>query len=248
MYKADPDFEALTVQLSKEEKDRVLVLAENGTIEKIAIWNNTVILGYEYLGIYRDHGIKLRYVHPELKDRADAILYAVNSQLQRKGLSREQTAYLIGKRYFAEKQAKRWVEREDFVRGRGRHSSAEMAAEGLDIKPKTVETFAKFTEHVDALAKTLGQSVKDQILSGKSGFSRARIERMSYMSPEDQRKEWAIGGGKTEEMLATCSDAIAFAITAISHLERIRTDDPHRAEAFAKVINWIKTHGGQDEQ
>ncbi|OQB23959.1 MAG: hypothetical protein BWY11_01478 [Firmicutes bacterium ADurb.Bin182] len=38
------------------------------------------------------------------------------------------------------------------------------------------------------------------------------------------------------------AQAINFAMTAISHLERISDDDPTREEAFGMVENWIKEH------
>lgn len=38
------------------------------------------------------------------------------------------------------------------------------------------------------------------------------------------------------------SDALAYATMAITQLEKIRPDDPTKAEALDEVIQWIKTH------
>ena len=54
------------------------------------------------------------------------------------------------------------------------------------------------------------------------------------------------GSGRKPKGQATLSyqevtEALDFAIIAISQLERIRADDPKRFEAFDKVILWIET-------
>ncbi len=48
--------------------------------------------------------------------------------------------------------------------------------------------------------------------------------------------------GPKGEIIRRVTDALGFATIAISHLERIRPDDPKRVEALTEVADWIKAH------
>ena len=85
--------------------------------------------------------------------------------------------------------------------------------------------------HLELLknGKSKNQSESARIISNKSGESFQAIRHKIYKRPKDipQPEEKA-------------TEAMQFAVIAISQLERIRQDDPKRGDALNRVLNWIE--------
>ncbi len=256
----DQEFEDLCPRLTAEEYAKLeQSLIDDGCRDPITVWANhedTIIDGHNRYRICQINDIPFKTRAWKLETRGDVINWIITNQLGRRNLTEEQKAYLRGKRYRAEQGNQR-----DNLR-RGSESpkdqndpsgdTAERIAAELHVGSATVKRDAKFADAVDAVAEAAGPDAKAAILSGELGVSKSDVQKLAALPPKQQKA--AIKGGKeairaavagTEgrpELKAHATEAMQFAMMAISQLERIREDDPKREEALIRVVDWINDH------
>ena len=92
----------------------------------------------------------------------------------------------------------------------------------------------KLNEDAAPQDRVSDQALKQKVMRHEGVIGTKRTNNPEPKGGEEKKKaEW-------EECKAT--EAIEFAIMAISQLERIRDDDPQRLAAFERVTAWIQKH------
>lgn len=136
----------------------------------------------------------------------------------KEGLAQGKTPYNIGKDLSA------WVEK----------------LFETNIPARTIEQKARRVENATNVASAphpqnhseIPEKPQTQQIRGESG----KFEQGTAAGPGRPQKYTPI-----EPPLKPVSDALQFAVMAISQLERVRDDDPQKVRAFKKVSNWINS-------
>ena len=105
--KIDPEFEKVIPPLTKDEYHQLEenILDDGRIIMPIAVWGDIIVDGHNRYRIAREYGdIPFSTTQLTFANRHEAIAWICKNQLGRRNLSDEQKAYLLGKRYSAEKQ------------------------------------------------------------------------------------------------------------------------------------------------
>lgn len=105
--KIDPEFEKVIPPLTKDEYHQLEenILDEGRIMMPIAVWGDIIVDGHNRYRIAREYGdIPFSTTQLTFANRHEAIAWICKNQLGRRNLSDEQKAYLLGKRYSAEKQ------------------------------------------------------------------------------------------------------------------------------------------------
>lgn len=152
------------------------------------------------------HGIPFDTLDIDLPDRDAAITWIINNQLGRRNLTPEQASYLRGQRYNREKTA-----------GHGAKSgyqndnqkTHERLADEYKVGPATIVRDGQFAQAVDALGETLGEEVKQEILSRELDLTKKDVLALGQMEPEEQRQ--VVG-----RILTGVADNVTHAVQAIA--------------------------------
>jgi hypothetical protein len=215
-----------------------------------------IVDGHNRFRICTTHNIPFKTATLKLKARGDVVNWIITNQLGRRNLTDEQKSYLRGKRYRQEqktagapesnKNASKQHGQSDHVVSTSHRIGAE-----LGVAEATVRRDAKFADAVDAITKNCGEEAKVAALAGQLG-TKEDIKKLAALPPEKQKT--AVDGGKTAvkdavttrgsegrpQLTDVATEAMQFAIMAISQLERIRPGDPRRIEALVRVETWIQ--------
>jgi hypothetical protein len=173
LYTDDPEIQGLRAQCPLPEASLVWLRAdikERGCIDpiKYAVLDgrNTVIDGYNRIKICEEEKIKYSIQKLEFDSMQAAMNWFIDSQLARRNLTEMQKAFLIGKRYNAEKQA--W--------GGDRKTSGHYAhlatlndmAEEVKLNEKTIRRHADFAKGIDKLSRVVSPEFTKNVLSGQT--------------------------------------------------------------------------------
>lgn len=139
----------------------------------IVIWNNIIIDGHNRYSICREFNIKFSVSEKNFDDRFEVMNWIINNQLNRRSMTNEQRAYLIGKRYQEEKKEESRPKTKDnvvpLITIRPTDSKIEQKlAEKYKVSPNTVRKAEKFANAIDEVAnnasinpyKILGREIK----------------------------------------------------------------------------------------
>ena len=122
-----------------------------------------------------------------------------------------------------------------------RNASLATQKESDGIPAKTIQRW-----WADIKKETEAECLKNETPTTTTGNNEEKQEKPSRDEGGRFQEGAPPGPGRKPKNQATPSyqevtEALDFAIIAISQLERIRADDPKRFEAFDKVISWIET-------
>jgi len=139
----------------------------------IVIWNNIIIDGHNRYSICMEFNIKFSVSEKNFDDRFEVMNWIINNQLNRRSMTNEQRAYLIGKRYQEEKKEESRPKTKDnvvpLITIRPTDSKIEQKlAEKYKVSPNTVRKAEKFANAIDEVAnnasinpyKILGREIK----------------------------------------------------------------------------------------
>lgn len=184
----DAEFRTLIPALSKDERAQLeaSVLAE-GCRDALVVWQGILLDGHNRYEICTAHGIPFDTLDIDLPDRDAAITWIINNQLGRRNLTPEQASYLRGQRYNREK-------RQDGGHGDQKsgdqndtpNTAAKLANE-YKVSEPTIKRDGQFAQAVDALGETLGEEVKQEILSRDFNASKKEVQKLAREEPEVQR-------------------------------------------------------------
>ena len=139
----------------------------------IAVWGDIIVDGHNRYRIAREYGdIPFSTTQLTFANRHEAIAWICKNQLGRRNLSDEQKAYLLGKRYSAEKQIEK--QRDENGRftpgGQNDHpeeklKTSERIAKEIGKSEKHVRRAEQYAQALD-LADSICPGIKKDILSG----------------------------------------------------------------------------------
>ena len=167
---------ALTSEEFKQLEDNCLA---EGIREKIITWNGFIIDGHNRYEISQKWNLEFETESKHFKDEEDVKEWMILNQLGRRNVTKEQKAYLIGKRYENEKQRVGG----QVPKGGGKNfppvKTAEKLAEELGISDRQVKLNENFAQGVDKL----GDELKQVVLQGKANVNKADIQTIAKAEP-----------------------------------------------------------------
>lgn len=166
---------ALTAEEFKQLEDNCLA---EGIREKILTWNGIIIDGHNRYEIATKWNLDYETESKSFKDEYEVREWMLNNQLGRRNVTKEQKAYLIGKRYENEK-AKENFKGNQYTSGGGQNvpnqKTAEKIALEVGVSDKQVKRNEQFAKGVDKL----GDELKQQVLQGKAKINKADLQELS---------------------------------------------------------------------
>nr|MDO8119178.1 hypothetical protein [Candidatus Sigynarchaeota archaeon] len=178
----DPEFSSLIPPPGDDEiagLERSLL--EHGfdpALGAIITWKKTIVDGHNRYRLCEKHGIPFHVEERPFKNRDDAARWIVSNQLDRRNITPEQRAYLVGKRYMAEKKPGIIL-----IPGRAR---ARIAAE-TGSSEATVSRDEKFALAIDAMAKNADMPA-NELLSRKLRMTQKDAIDIAALPAEHQKR------------------------------------------------------------
>lgn len=202
-FRKDPKFENLLRPLTEDEFNQLREnILETGEVHTpLVVWNGTLIDGYHRLKVIEEFpDIKWSYIEVQCPDEWAAIDIAYNYQTGRRNLTKEETAYYIGKKYEARKKsvgapmananARKQLPQNGAIDSEPKdYGTAAAIGRELGIGKNTVNRAEKFAQGVDAL-REISPEAADKVLSGKANVTKKDVAEIAKMD-EDAQKEAA---------------------------------------------------------
>lgn len=172
----DPEFEKVIPPLTNDEYRQLEenILEEGRIMMPIAVWGDIIVDGHNRYRIACEYNdIPFSTTELSFDNRHEAISWICKNQLGRRNLSDEQKAYLLGKRYSAEKQIEK--KRDENGRftpcGQNDHKdhglkTSERIAKEIGKSEKYVRRAEEFANGLD-VADEMAPGTKDKVLSGE---------------------------------------------------------------------------------
>jgi hypothetical protein len=193
----DLEFQSLLPALTDEESAALESSIEaEGCRDALIAWGDTLVDGHNRYEICNRRGFEYTVRQMDFDSREDVIIWICANQNARRNITLEQKAYLLGKRYEAEKkkQAGNPTGRNQYTEEcaqsghiTGPNRTAKRIAAELDIGSNTVRRAADFSRAVDTLAAD-SPTIKRKILSGEVKQARTAIVEIAA-KPESERRE-----------------------------------------------------------
>lgn len=207
--KIDHEFQNLLPALAAEEAAALESSIEaEGCRDALIAWGDTLVDGHNRYEICNRRGFEYGVRQMDFESREDVIIWICANQNARRNITPEQRAYLLGRRYEAEKK-KHGGDRKSNPQNGELISTADRIASEVGVGKNTVERAGKFAQAVDTIAAD-SPTIKRKILSGEIKQPRAAIVEIAA-KPEAERKE-AIqriekgGPVKAEPQTRTCKE------------------------------------------
>jgi len=173
--KIDPEFERVIPPLTKDEYHQLEenILDYGRIMMPIAVWGDIIVDGHNRYRIAREYGdIPFSTTQLDFANRYEAIAWICKNQLGRRNLSDEQKAYLLGKRYSAEKQIEKQRDKNGRFAPSGQNDhpeeklkTSERIAKEIGKSEKHVRRAEQYAQALD-LADSVCPGIKKDILSG----------------------------------------------------------------------------------
>ena len=173
--KIDPEFEKVIPPLTKDEYHQLEenILDDGRIMMPIAVWGDIIVDGHNRYRIAREYGdIQFSTTQLDFANRYEAIAWICKNQLGRRNLSDEQKAYLLGKRYSAEKQIEMIRDESGRFTPVGQNDptgdsvrTSERIAKEIGKSEKHVRRAEQYAQALD-LADNVCPGIKKDILSG----------------------------------------------------------------------------------
>lgn len=173
--KIDPEFRDLLRPLTIEEREELLQsILTLGCRDPIDVWKGSDIIvdGMNRYEICQDNAIPFKVRYLKFDNRADVLAWIINNQLARRNLTKDEIAYLRGRRYRAERQEHGDQERcknpDNFPSGQNVHlgKTEQRLADEFGVDPRTIRRDAEYAEAVDSVAEK-APALKQAALSGR---------------------------------------------------------------------------------
>ena len=172
----DPEFKNLIPPMKPEEFQGLIEsIMNNGydDLYSIVIWNKIIIDGHNRYAICKELNIEFPVSEKKFNNRFEVMNWIINNQLNRRSMTNEQRAYLLGKRYQEEKKDECMPRIKDdvvpLITIRPLDNIVEQKiAKKYKVSPNTVRKAEKFANAIDEVAnnaninpyKILGREIK----------------------------------------------------------------------------------------
>jgi len=185
----DSEFQKWLMPLRNEEYDLLeQSILKDGCRESLVLWGNILVDGHNRYHICSIHGIPFTTTSIEFSSREEALDWIIRNQMSRRNVTPEQRDYLMGKLYKENK--KKWGGNhvaEASVQNDNLKTN-EKIADQFKVNQSTVQRAERFTDAVDKIASTCGDSIKKHILTRDIPITKKDVITISSM-PEHQQKD-----------------------------------------------------------
>jgi len=198
------EFARLIPPLSSEELDKLeQSLVNEGCLNPLIVWNNTIIDGHHRYAICIKHGISFNIIEkPELETELDVKLWMINNQFSRRNLPTEiRVALAYRFKEFEAERAKERMQATQFKEVDNTASTVLYTPQINDQKPENTEK----GRALEAIAKKAGVShttafqydkiqqqgteeQKAKVAEGKSSINKVYTEIKQAKQSEEERK------------------------------------------------------------
>jgi ParB family chromosome partitioning protein len=149
-----------------------------------------IIDGHNRYKIAQEHGLEYQTDEKDFDSRAQAMDWMICNQLGRRNLNQLQQSYLRGKQKERETQKQAFkgnqYTKSGLPQNEGNQETAERLALQHNVSRSTIERDEQYAKAVDEITKNTTPEVKQQILSGNSGLTKAEVVEISKAEPEKQ--------------------------------------------------------------
>jgi hypothetical protein len=227
-------------------------LLENGCIHTLVLWNCILIDGHNRYEICKRHRIPFTTIEKDFKNRDEALIWIISTQVARRNLTPIQLSYYRGVHYNADKRLEgnpAWrteSEQMDQLRQSdavGQNlSTARRLAEQYNVSSRTIDRDAQVARAIDAIGKNSPEA-KKSILSGAADVSRKYLRELGTEA-EDMIRETAesIAGGTFERQKTT----VEAYLSAFDILEALNMAVSKITYEFENTIQRLKDEIGEN--
>ena len=225
-------------------------LLKNGCLHPLVVWNGILIDGHNRYEICTKHEIPFETIEKEFSGRDEALIWIITTQVSRRNLTPIQMSYYRGLHYRADRRIVKneaginqyeqmyEVLPQNEVKPQSEHTAKRLADE-YNVSHATITRDSKLSEAIDAIGENSAEA-RREILSGKSGISRQRLQELATGGSKEEIKSIAesIEQGTYEKPKreAKSSDAIFQSI-----LEMLNGAIAKMAEAYGAEMR--QAHG-----
>lgn len=255
--RVDPEFKALLPELTPDQRAGLekAILAE-GVLTPLVLWEEEGLLldGHNRLEIAQREGIPFATRAVNLVSREAAVEWIFAHQRDRRNLTPDQLALVMGRHYnrTKKKDSSYLIGNQHAKRGHQNDAAVsaptdERLAREYGVGASTIERAGKFAAAVETL-KVVDPEIEQKVVTGKGPTRKAVIaaaeaiaepeEARAILSPAKARQDVQ----KPRVTNAAPSDGMRIARSAAGKLNEIRPDDRERSEAFAFMRNWLDAH------
>lgn len=251
----DEEFRALLPPLTPDQRAglEASILAQ-GILSPLLVWEETGVLldGHNRFEIATREEIPFPTRTVKLASREAAVEWIFANQRDRRNLTPDQLALVMGRHYNARKQARPGppVNRPQNGDDRGVGRACEALASDYGVSHGTIERAGKFAAAVDTL-RAVDPDIESKVVTGKGPTRKAVIAAADAIAEPETAKALLSGSRpvappsdapKSKATNAAPSDGMRIARSAAGKLNEIRTDDLERSEAFAFMRSWLNAH------
>ena len=176
-------------------------LLKNGCLHPLVVWNGILIDGHNRYEICTKHEIPFETIEKEFSGRDEALIWIITTQVSRRNLTPIQMSYYRGLHYRADrrivtnKAGKNQYEQmyevvpQNEVQPQSEHTAKRLADE-YNVSHATITRDSKLSEAIDAIGENSTEA-RREILSGKSGISRQRLQELATGGSKEEIKSIA---------------------------------------------------------
>ena len=191
--KIDKEFEKLIPQLGFEERNLLEKnIVKEGCRDPIVLWNEQILDGHNRYAICTKHGLGYKTVTVDVANRREAVNWIIDNQLGRRNITAHVRTYLLGCRYTNEKKiipnpngTNQFTEgvspqNEDIA------TTAQKIAKQNQVGHATVERAEKFSNAIDQVAESSGESAMDILTKAK--LTQEDVNKAATLASEIQKE------------------------------------------------------------
>lgn len=262
--KVDPEFKVLLPALTPDQREgleRLILSSDSGIHNPLVVWKETGLLldGHNRLEIALKHEIPFTTRTESFPSREAAIEWIFANQRDRRNLTPDQLALVMGRHY---NRTKKRPEEMGFQKG-NRHAAhdhqkvervyettADRLAKDYGVSDLTIQRAGKFAAAVETL-RAVDPDIEAKVVTGKGPTRKAVIAAaeavaepqaaLALLSGQPSRSP-AKEAKRPRVTNAAPRDGMRIARSAAGKLNEIRHDDLERTEAFAYMRSWLNAH------
>lgn len=201
--------------------------------QPIVLWRNSVVDGHTRLEAAMLAGVPdVPVVEREFADEDEALQYAIHTQRDRRNLTDADIVRLVGE---LDKRRTRAAGQTRDENGRLQPKApSEAIGKSAVATAEIIGTSRQKVEKARAVLDKATPEVKAAVMAGERSINSAYQETRKDAK---EKKEPVV-----KHKIGPPCDGMQFARLAIMDLEKIRSDDTERRQAFATVKEWINEH------
>ena len=195
----DPEFRDKIPPLTEDEFTLLEenILSDGAVFSPLIVWDGTILDGHNRYEIIQKHPELTYAVHKlSFANRYEALSWICKNQLGRRNLTPQQTKYLLGQRYEAEKQADAFHGNQHTASDESgadkkcphqnsRHVTQSRIAKETNTSASYVREAGTFAKGVDAAEEAL-PGIKQEILTGTIKPTASAVAAVAKADPEER--------------------------------------------------------------